>query len=167
MDTKLEKELSERFPLILRDMGGDPKRTCMAWGIECGDGWHRLLETAMEKIQFVCDSSAKSGHPAQLVATQIKEKYGTLRFYYSVEGSCPVAEGVLEDVVSSAELASSRICEVTGEPGDLCVRGGWYRTLSRPRARADGYRACDEGTEEYWSELDAESAQAPPPAPAS
>ena len=154
MDEGLEKEMSARFPKILRDMGGDPKSTCMAWGLECGNGWFGLLSSALEKIQFVCDLSTQAGTPVQLVASQIKEKFGTLRLYYSVEGTAPVVERVLEDIVSAAENESSRTCEDSGSRGDLCIRGGWYRTLCRERARAEGYRACDEGVEEYWKELD-------------
>lgn len=166
MNTNLEKDLTARFPLILRDMGGDLRKTCMAWGMECGDGWHPLIESAMEKIQFVCDLSSQTTRPVQLIATQIKEKFGTLRFYYSVEGDSPLATAVLDDIVSSAEASSSQVCETSGTPGNLCIRGHWYKTLSRPTARAEGYKACDEGTEEYWSELDAETAgqsKAPPP----
>lgn len=150
---ELQNDLASRFPMILRDFGGDPAKTCMAWGIECGDGWHALLSSAMEKIQFVCDASAASGHPVQLVATQVKEKFGTLRFYYSVEGSHPVASRVIEDIISSAESASASVCEETGRRGELCERGGWYRTLSLEIANRDGYRACDEGVREYWSSL--------------
>jgi len=168
MDENREKELTARFPQILRDMGGDPKSTCMAWGLECGPGWFGLLSSALEKIQLVCDLSTQAGVPVQLVANQVKEKFGTLRFYYSVEGGSPVVVGVLEDIVSAAENESSRTCEDTGDRGDLCIRGGWYRTLCRTQARQEGYRACDEGVEEYWKELDsapAESQASPPSTP--
>jgi hypothetical protein len=61
----------------------------------------------------------------QVVATQVKEKFGTLRFYY--EGGDETIRGM----VNMAESMSSVMCEVCGAPGEL--RGEWWR-----------YTACDE-----------------------
>jgi len=130
----------------------------MAWGVECDDGWYDLLADAMEKVQLVCDLSTQAGKPCQLVASQVKEKFGTLSFYYFTECSDPVVHRVLDDIIGAAERSSSSVCERTGKRGALCVRGGWYKTLSRAQARLEGYKACDEGVEEYWSELDAKDA---------
>lgn len=57
-----------------------------------------------------------------VVATQIKEKFGTLRFYY--RGGDEFVDGV----VSMAASMSARICEVCGAPATLEQEGGWVRT---------------------------------------
>ena len=53
---------------------------------------------------------------------QVKEKYGTLRFYYHG------GDEVIEGMVSMAESMTHRTCEGCGCPGEK--RGnGWVKTL--------------------------------------
>jgi len=59
--------------------------------------------------------------PTQLVFTQIKEKYGTLRVYYN--GGDEFCQGVID----MAESMSSVTCEDCGVPGKVRDRG-WIRT---------------------------------------
>ena len=58
----------------------------------------------------------------QVVATQVKEKFGSLRFYY-VGG-----DKVIDGMVDLAETLSSVTCEECGSPGVLRL-GGWLRVL--------------------------------------
>lgn len=60
--------------------------------------------------------------PAQVVASQVKEKFGTLRFYY--EGGDEYISGL----VSMAESMSANTCEKCGKPGTQ-TNGGWITTL--------------------------------------
>jgi hypothetical protein len=154
MDQNLELELVKKYPKILRDYKGDMMQTCMAWGIEHDDGWYNLLDKCMEKLQYFCDLCSKEGDEVQVVATQIKEKYGTLSFYTTVYGANNIQSDIIDDIISEAERKSVYTCEVTGKHGEPCKRGGWYRTLCYEQARKDGYVACDEGTENYWKEKD-------------
>jgi hypothetical protein len=154
MNEQLELKLVEKYPKILCDYKGDKMKTCMAWGMECGDGWYDLLDRCMEKLQYLCDMWSKDGREVQVIAHQIKEKYGTLRFYTGVYGANDIEDRIVDDIISEAEAASARTCEVTGEHGTVCQRGGWYRTLCYEQARKDGYKACDESTEKYWVEKD-------------
>lgn len=66
----------------------------------------------------------KNVYPPSVKIEQIKEKFGGLRFYYS-GGDQQIA-----GMVHFAEYLCNKTCEVTGNPGVLCVRGGWYKTLS-------------------------------------
>jgi hypothetical protein len=155
MNKEFELELVKKYPKILRDYKGDPMQTCMAWGIEADSGWYKLLDKCMEKMQYLCDICSTDGREVQVVANQIKEKYGTLRFYTSVYGANKTENLIIDDIINEAEAASARTCEVTGDSGTLCQKGGWYRTLCYKQARQDGYKACDNSTEEYWQEKDA------------
>ncbi|KWT98173.1 MULTISPECIES: hypothetical protein [unclassified Variovorax] len=56
------------------------------------------------------------------VAVQVKEKFGTLRFYVSG------ASDVQYAYIAFAEAMSARTCEVCGAPGEL-RNSGWIRTL--------------------------------------
>jgi hypothetical protein len=86
MKKELEQNLVIRYPLIFRDYLGDMRKTCMAWGFECGDGWYNLLIELCEKIECLTE-----GTSLQVVAVQVKEKFGGLRFYYLLEDSSHVS----------------------------------------------------------------------------
>jgi hypothetical protein len=84
----------------------------MCWGFDCGDGWFDLID------QLSADLA-----PLGVVATQVKEKYGGLRFYYH----CPSeTDDKADELVEAAEEKSYTICELCGEPGE-CNTGPWYR----------------------------------------
>ena len=154
MDKELELKLVEKYPKILRDYGGDPMQTCMAWGVDVDSGWYNLLDKCMEKLQYFCDFCTKNGNPIQVVATQIKSKFAQLSFYYSGEGGTRTDWDIIDDIISQTERLSAQTCEVSGEHGYLCLKGGWYMTLCYEEARKLGYAACDPSTEEYWKDKD-------------
>ena len=72
----------------------------------------------------------------QVIATQVKEKFGTLRFYYY--GGDDYCRGL----ESMAESMSAVTCETCGNVGKL--RGtGWYKTLCETHALEQGYDIND------------------------
>jgi hypothetical protein len=154
MNRELELQLVNKYPKILRDHGGNPMETCMAWGIETDDGWFELLDKCMEKLQYFCDLSTNSGNPVQIIASQIKEKYGTLSFYYGGEGGTKTDWDIIDDIISETERRSAQVCETSGKHGCLCYRGSWYKTLSYEEARKLGYKASNQDTEDYWVSKD-------------
>lgn len=155
MKEELELQLVKKYPKILRDYKGDIMQTALYFGCQNEDGWYKLLDECMEKLQYFCDLCSKDGREVQVVATTIKEKFGTLRFYTIVYGADNIQNDIIDDIIDQAERKSAYTCEVTGEHGEPCKRGGWYRTLCYEQARKDGYVACNESTEAYWKEKDA------------
>lgn len=73
----------------------------------------RVMEAEFQQIKDVVP---------QVVAAQVKEKFGTLRFYY--DGG----DEYIGAMVSMAESMSARTCEHCGAPGTQ-RSGGWIRTL--------------------------------------
>lgn len=67
-----------------------------------------------------------------VIATQVKEKYGTLRFY--VYG----ADDYVNGLIQMAEAMSAVTCETCGAPGKERV-GSWIRTLCDEHAKEQGY----------------------------
>lgn len=67
-----------------------------------------------------------------VVATQVKEKYGTLRFY--IYGG----DSYINGLIDMAESMSAITCEVCGAPGEI-RDGGWVRTLCDVHAKEEGY----------------------------
>jgi hypothetical protein len=89
----------------------------MCWGFECGDGWYNLLDELCGTIQTYIDHTKGV---EQVVAVQVKEKFGDLRFYYRG------GDEYVRDIAEFAENMSSRICEECGSPGKLYTKG-WYK----------------------------------------
>jgi len=129
MKQELELELVKKYPKILKDFGGDPMQTCMAWGIETGNGWYQLLDEAMSKIQYFCDLCSKDGREVQLVASQIKTKFGSLRFYTDIFGANEIEEKILNDFVDKAERKSYASCEVCGASARTDRSSFWIQTV--------------------------------------
>jgi len=73
----------------------------------------------------------------QVTVDQVKEKFGTLRFYYSG------GDDYVSGLVSMAESMSAVTCEECGNPGKQ-VGGGWITTLCKEHAEARGIYANDE-----------------------
>jgi hypothetical protein len=67
----------------------------------------------------------------QVTLDQDKEKFGTLRFYYSG------GDDSIDGMVRMAESMSAVTCEECGVPG-RSRHGGWISTLCDEHARAHG-----------------------------
>ena len=83
---KVEKskyeEIMKEFPLLFAQRNLDMTQTCMCWGIECGEGWYYPLYELCLKLETINEYvGLKNGFTIQ--AEQIKEKFGTLRFYWT------------------------------------------------------------------------------------
>ena len=118
MKKELDEALCAKYPKIFANRNGDMRETCMCWGFECGDGWYTLLDELCEKLTVLVDKGVAS----KIIADQVKEKYGTLRFYVSTEGDPHM---IVEDVIAIAERQSSITCEVCGEYGQITSDDGW------------------------------------------
>ena len=141
MRKELDEALCAKYPDIFCDRNGDLRTTAMCWGFECGDGWYHIIDATCALIQDHFQNQqhnavwSKHGEGSArvfppVVATQVKEKYGTLRFYHTG------GDDYIDGVVAMAEYMSGSICETCGAPGKL-RDSGWMRTL------------CDEHVKEY------------------
>lgn len=141
MKNELDRKLCEAYPEIFADRFGDMRTTAMCWGLECGDGWYNILNHLCHNIQSHIDWSQESNefdlkynkeHPdnprtvratvPQVVAIQVKEKFGTLRFYYSG------GDDIVDGMVRMAESMSAVMCEQCGAPAET-QGDGWVHTL--------------------------------------
>lgn len=89
-----------------------------SFGAKISDSAVRLAKEAIQKQKF------REVPPAthQVVASQIKEKFGTLRFYYTG------GDSYISGLVDMAEAMSGSTCEVCGSPGKS-NSDGWIRVL--------------------------------------
>jgi hypothetical protein len=179
MRQELEEKLYKKYPKLFKEVGLPPTQSCMAFGIECSDGWYHILDVACDMIQNHINqrrssvfyvkkynralSQAINGNdknlryhykklgwiekdieqkvkadlekkqfreqfwevPPQLVFSQIKEKYGTLRIYATG------GDGYCEGVIDMAQAWSARVCEECGAQGKR-RNSAWIRVLCDP-----------------------------------
>jgi len=121
MDKHLDEKLCEEYPKIFRQRNMSMKVTCMCWGFDCDNGWYWLIDNLCHQLQWDIDHNK---YP-QLEAVQVKEKFGTLRFY--------VYGGNAEQnaIISFAESLSGSICERCGSTEEVTQTSGWIQSLCK------------------------------------
>ncbi len=82
-DAKYGEKFMSRFPILFQDRKKSMQETCMCWGIECPRGWWYILDQLCTVLEFHNMEFVKN-HGIAVIAAQVKEKFGTLRFYYDV-----------------------------------------------------------------------------------
>ena len=190
MSPELDKQLCEKYPKIFADRFAKPTDSPIAFGIECGDGWYKIIDMLCMSATYVYSTSVevdeedgkrtgiksfprknKLGQdencylfqcePPQMVVQQIKEKFGTLRFYYQLDfdpdlleleetKKYPLINQIItnyryyfDGIVHMAETLSAHTCEITGKEGEMHVSNGgingWYKTINREYAKTDEF----------------------------
>lgn len=140
MSPEKTKILYEKYPDIFRNRSLPMSQTCMCWGFECDDGWFKLIDELCAQLAFLQKVTGCS-----IVADQVKEKFGELRFYYTMSfGDIPETEhsvlfNIVAAVVDRAANQSTQTCEITGEYGSPHVRQGWWKTVSEEKAKELGF----------------------------
>ena len=100
------------------DYRSSPEKSCMYWGFECGDGWASLIENMLKEV----DEVVKRKSIKNFFFEQIKQKFGSLRAYYSV------CDEEINVIVDKYEEISERTCEICGKEGKL-NSNGWIECL--------------------------------------
>jgi hypothetical protein len=134
MDQEFQNKLFQKYPNFFINKDKSPQHSCMAWGIECGNGWFELLSSLCWTIKQYEDNiiwqtewSQKTNPEYKsdyfpVKFDQIKEKYGGLRIYFT--GGDEYVEGA----VSMSENYSYKVCEICGNAGKP-NKNGWITTL--------------------------------------
>jgi len=130
MSPELDEKLCKTFPLLYADRCANMRGTAMCWGFSCGDGWFDLIWRLSEKLEVLIKEVKDKLTPEEVGwgyvprASQVKEKYGGLRFYMSTETEA------MSKAIADAERKAYKTCEVCGKPGKTNT-SGWLRTLCR------------------------------------
>jgi hypothetical protein len=126
MKLELDELLCEKYPKMMVNRNKPMQETCMCWGFDCGDGWFNILDQLMGNIQHHIDWKNRKGEVVpQVTLDQVKEKFGTLRFYYTG------GDDYISGLVSMAESMSGVTCEGCGNVGER-KGGGWVHTYCEP-----------------------------------
>lgn len=145
MKAELEVKLAEEFPFMRRGKNAKAQietdgRICNiydAYGCEFSDGWYDIIRGLCRDISMAHE---KAGVPIDIVVDQVKEKFGTLRFYYHPAGHDPgihafdfLSDGLsirkipgvsdlhkaVAEIVHKWEKESVNVCERCGASGEL------------------------------------------------
>lgn len=105
MREELDRQLRKDFPVLFQRMD--------RYGFSCGDGWYDIIRECAKKL---------SALDPTIVAEQVKEKFGTLRFYID-QGS-----DAAYTIIDEAEHKSEVTCDVCGAPGITRPIRSWLST---------------------------------------
>ena len=127
MKRELDEKLVKEFPLLYADRNASIRETAMCWGFECGDGWFDIIWDLSSKIEPLIrayidnnnNALCKSSYPR---ASQVKEKFGGLRFYMAN------STDEMRSLIRHTEGLSYITCESCGQPGTI-RKTGWMSTL--------------------------------------
>ena len=129
MTEEKDRLLVEMYPKMFTNRDKSIVESPLAFGFEHEDGWYQLLDTLCHFLQFQTDNN----HYPQVIADQVKEKFGVLNFYYhteEIEHPNPRRnDGFLDGAIEFAQSMSAHICEICGLPGETRSFHGWLQTL--------------------------------------
>jgi ribosomal protein L37AE/L43A len=130
----------------------DPRMPFPMFGFEVGPGWAGVLGKLFDDIAAIVRPTGRT-----LEVSQVKEKFGTLRFYWSGPFDGDDHDRICE-AVELAEFRSEATCEDCGARGVMRNRGGWYSVRCDDHAERGakkvrgtiGHISGHLGRDEYW-----------------
>lgn len=133
------KELISKYPKIFQQYEGNPFDVNWS-GVP--QGWLPIIDKLCGAIQSYVDNTViyENGgkrQPPQPECTQMKEKFGGLRFYTNN------SDEKVEGMIRMAEYMCDNACEDCGSEQDLGVTRGWISVLCRTCVTKNGDRAMN------------------------
>lgn len=122
MNKELDAKLVAEFPNLYKDRHGDMKKTCMCWGIECGDGWYNLIRDLSAFLEDEITKTFPEDIREHCKASQVKSKFGQLRF------DMAMSTHEMNEAIEKACDLSAKTCETCGKPGSARSNYGWIST---------------------------------------
>ena len=148
MSPEKTEQLYSAFPGLYRGKDKIPQESLMYQGFECDDGWFDLIW----KLSAGIENAARiegldpdgDGWPE---ATQVKQKFGALRFYIRN------ASDEIRTLIGEAVEASEKICEICGAPGSRDINNRRnVKTVCADHA-LDSPRQSEHGSMPVWKLL--------------
>ena len=136
--TKTKQEfdvtMCSRFPELMAERHWPRSKTCMCEGFSCDSGWHDIIQNTFAKLDTL-----RRKFEMNIRIRQVKEKFGTLRIYFTVsDGEMPPTteeSALLSEVagllVDHACCQSSMTCEVCGKHGEMHHKDTLLKTLCK------------------------------------
>jgi hypothetical protein len=128
-----DKYMCSKYPDFFKNRNLPMTETCMCWGFSIGKGWYSVLDKACRYAKLI-----KKVTGIGVVFEQIKEKYGSARFYNCEEISeeCKLSEeeqylwyDIISNIISDAERKTEHTCAECGEEyyhKHICIGSSVY-----------------------------------------
>jgi len=126
MTKPTSEEIFQSCPILFRGKEKGPQQTLMFWGFECGEGWFDIIFELSKKIEAIAQEQKKNGVQLDNLpkASQVKEKFGVLRFYVHNTSN------EIEKLIEEASAKSASTCELCCQNAKLKRNQvGWFNTL--------------------------------------
>jgi len=117
-DRALLDTLPDRYPRLFPE--GE-----LTWGFQVSPGWSNLVALLCARVDTILQSTPE----ASMQVKQVKEKFGRLRFYYSIQDAPSSVRDAIWQTVEQAENASGVCCEKCGKHAETTSDRGWLRTV--------------------------------------
>lgn len=98
------------------------QESCCQSGFYLPEGWNKLVHSLCFIIENYLNNIIDEEFRKSIYIVQVKEKFGTLRFYVNESTS------FIDGAIAMAESMSASICEKCGNPGRL-RSGSYVKTL--------------------------------------
>lgn len=101
MKADLQQNLYNKYHEIFRERDFSIRESCMAWGLQCDDGWYDLIGVTCEALSYLYTTGIsilpediekygggedyRSVEAPKVIFTTVKEKFGVLRIYHRLE----------------------------------------------------------------------------------
>lgn len=113
-------ELSKRFPYMFSGRNA---------GFSVADGWVEVFTKLCEDIDAVLGENKRGFHWVQL-----KEKFGSARFYHQHDGGTDEVFWLVDDLVDKAQEKTESMCFYCGKPGKADAHRGWMLVVCEEHA---------------------------------
>lgn len=112
---KLE-ELQQKYPELYDK----------CWDFSIGPGWYDLIDALSE---LCWNEIQKFPKEERNFIVQVKEKFGSLRFYFNDSWDLPWA---VAGAIMLAEMLSNKICSICGSKAEIKANDmGWFKALCK------------------------------------
>lgn len=158
MKKEFDDFLVKRYPQLFKERKGDPSKTAMTSGFQCGDGWFNLLNMLCSSIENHIKSIVRNNEYNQrqldlITAGKMNEMTDWMRESFEkgelvinkvpdvtvievkekfgeLRFSVKGADDRIRGMINMANSMSSVTCEECGKPGQVSsTNSGWIRVL--------------------------------------
>ena len=135
MKQDLIKQLYTKYPDMFR-ISKDHEGFIRPAKVVCDDGWYDIVDQLCWTISHYIDyKNNYTNEPVSpVVFSLIREKIGGLRIYWA--GGDLYVRGVIDMACN----ISTKICEISGRPGDLYAKNGWYKSVAHDMYEELGFQ---------------------------
>lgn len=116
-----EQDIISKYPILYQNYAMPPSSSPMCFGFECGKGWLGIIDELSSKIE----AWNKVNLDSPVIAQQVKEKFGGLRFY----ANCSVKE--VDQWIIEAEDKAWNTCSRCGSTHNIIHTEGWIETICK------------------------------------